>query len=166
MTAEVATESGKRELALNEITTSVYRGEGAFGELIRDVFVRTGAGRVTLRLPDEAEVFPVYIEVRRDDVPATGDYAADPNTGTFRYLERELRPLVQTDTRTAEHAPPPILIEKYGVGAQILAPITVDAALGGIISVHHVGGAREWTSEEIEAATEAAATVGERLRQT
>lgn len=146
------------------MTTSVYRGDGEFENLVKEVFVRTGAGRVTLRLPDEAEIFPVYIEVRREGVESTGDYAADPNTGTFRYLESELRPLIQSDTRTAEDAPPPVLIERYGVGAQILAPIVVDGALGGIISVHHVGGAREWTPEEISAATEAASSVADALR--
>jgi GAF domain-containing protein len=149
---------------VEEIRTSVYRGDGEFEDLIKDVFIRTGAGRVTLRLPHETEVFPVYIEVRREDVLATGDYAADPNTGTFRYLESVLQPLVQTDTRAAEHAPPPVLIEKYGVGAQILVPIVVDGALGGIISVHHVGGARGWTSQEIEATTQAAATVAGTMR--
>jgi GAF domain-containing protein len=115
-------------------------------------------------LPAETEIFPVYVEVRDASVRATGDYAADPNTGTFRYLESELQPLVQSDTRTATDAPPTVLIEKYGVGAQILAPIVVDGALGGIISVHHVGGAREWTSEEIAVATDAASTVANALR--
>lgn len=145
------------------MTSSVYRGDGRFEDLVKDVFVQTGAGRVTLRLSDESEIFPVYIEARRADVEPTGDYAADPNTGTFRYLERELRPLVQEDTRTAEDAPPPVLIEKYGVGAQILVPIVVDGALRGIISVHHVGGARTWTPGEIAVAKEAAATVADAL---
>jgi GAF domain-containing protein len=146
------------------MTVSVYRGEGEFESLIKDVFVQTGAGRVTLRLPAETEIFPVYVEVRDAGVRATGDYAADPNTGTFRYLESELQPLVQSDTRTATDTPPTVLIEKYGVGAQILAPIVVDGALGGIISVHHVGGAREWTPEEIAVATDAASAVANTLR--
>lgn len=149
---------------MDERITSVYRGDGAFEELIRDVAVRTGAGRVTLRLPDETEIFPVYIEVRAEGVLATGDYAADPNTGTFRHLEGKLRPLVQSDTRTATDTPPTVLIEKYGVGAQILVPIVVGGALGGIISVHHIGGAREWTAEEVAAPMQAAATIAEFLQ--
>ena len=152
---------------LDEMRSSVYRGDGTFEELIKDVFTQTGASRVTLRLRHKTEPFPVFIEVRRDDIAATGDYAADTNAGTFRYLESELRPLVQTDTRTAEeNAPPPTLIEKYGVGAQILAPIVVDGALSGIISVHHVGGPREWSPQEIEATTRGAETIAQTLRQT
>jgi GAF domain-containing protein len=145
------------------MTVSVYRGDGRFEDLIKDVFVRTGAGRVTLRLSDKAELFPVYVEVRRPDAEATGDYPADPNTGTFRYLETKRQPLVQNDTRTADDAPPPVLIEKYGVGAQILVPIVARGLFQGIISVHHVGGARSWTSGEIAVATEAAATVAAAL---
>jgi maleate isomerase len=150
---------------MEKISISIYRGDGEFEDLIKNVFVRTGAGRVTLRMPDEDEIFPVHIEARREDVLATGDYAADPNTGTFQYLQRTLQPLVQTDTREAEHAAPPILIEKYGVGAQILAPIDAEGELGGIISVHHIGGARAWSDEEIEAATDAAATIAATLRR-
>ena len=151
---------------MDDIDISVYRGDGAFKELIEAVYRRTGAGRVTLRLPDEHEVFPVHIEVRQCDVLATADYAADPNTGSFQYLQSTLQPLAQSDTRSAEHSPPPILIEKYGVGAQILSPIEVDGELGGIISVHHIGGVRDWSDDEIRATTDAAATIAATLAPT
>jgi len=148
---------------MSEPTSEVFRGSGEYEGVVRDVYARTRAGRVTLRLPADDQIFPVYVEVRDGGVLSAGDYAADPNTGTFEYLSTQLQPLVQADCRTASDTPPTVLIEKYGVGAQILAPLVVDGELGGIISVHHIGGAREWSEDEIAAATDAAATVVERL---
>lgn len=148
---------------MSEIESNVFRGSSDVEPVMRKVFARTRAGRVTLRLPADDQVFPVYVEVRRPEVVPTHDYAADPASGTFQFLTRERKALIQTDCRNVADSPPTVLIEKYGVGAQILVPIVVADTLVGIISVHHVGGPREWTADEVSAATSAAAEVSKIL---
>ena len=78
---------------------------------------------------------------------------------TFRYLERELRLLVQEDILASDTAPPPELIERYGAGAQILAPVVLDGRMVGFVSVHNAQGPRRWSGEEIAAAESAARRV-------
>jgi GAF domain-containing protein len=148
---------------MSEVIKTVFRGDGEYAELIQAVFEQSGAGRVTLRLPADDVLYPVYVEVRREDAVSAGDYAADPNTGTWQYLNRELRPLVQNDCANVADEPPTVLRTVFGVGAQVLVPITLDGEFRGVISVHHVGGAREWKPEEIAVAKEAAAQIAQSL---
>jgi hypothetical protein len=82
---------------------------------------------------------------------------------TFRYLERELRPQVQEDILVSDITPPPELVERYGVRAQISAPVVRDGRMAGFMSVHHAQGPRRWSDGEIaaaEAAAKRAATSG------
>ena len=58
---------------------------------------------------------------------------------------------------------PPELVSVYGIRAQMLAPIVRDDRLAGVVSVHYVGGTREWSGDEIAALESAAARIRELL---
>ena len=124
-----------------------------FQSLLEDLLTATGATRTTLRRESQGAVFPVVAEalapgarsISRDD---SIDIRAAP---TFRFLEEKDEILVQEDCVAGEHAPPPELLELYGVRAQMLAPIKRDGALIAIISVHYAPGPRPWTDDDVAA---------------
>ena len=76
-------------------------------------------------------------------------------TSTVRFLEEQRRPLVQNDCLADDLAPPPELIELYGVRAQMVAPLVRDDSLIGVISVHYVPGPRGWSAQDLAALQEA-----------
>jgi GAF domain-containing protein len=59
--------------------------------------------------------------------------------------------VVQEDSPTASDAPAfqAMLIRYGGLGAQIVTPVREGASLLGIISLHHLGGPRHWSEEEL-----------------
>lgn len=134
---------------------------------MQELLDKTGAGRVTLRLDEPDEVFPVKAEALAPGVrPIKGDTSIDlRKIATYKWIKRELRPLIQTDCANEDPAPPRELVEHYGVGAQMLGPIVRNGELGGIISVHHVGGSREWKPEEVAALEDAVRRVTAALEQ-
>ena len=121
----------------------------------------TAASRVTLRMDDGRGQFPVVAEAVSPGVRSIADDTEIDlrSAPTFRYLERELRPLVQEDILASDTAPPPELVERYGARAQILAPVVRDGRMVGFVSVHHAQGPRRWSGEEIAAAESAARRV-------
>ena len=66
--------------------------------------------------------------------------------GPFEVMQTELRVIVQDDVVTS-HPAFPELVERYGVRAQMLAPIVRDDRLVGILSVLYAPGPRAWTAE-------------------
>ena len=128
-----------------------------FQELMDELLARTGASRTTLRIDDEPGVeFPVKAEAL---APGVNSIAGDNTiairaSATFKWIDRERRVLVQGDLLTADPAPAPELMERYGGRAQMLAPVQRDGELVGLVSVHYVPGPREWTPEEIAAVEE------------
>lgn len=136
----------------------------SYDALTAELLEATQAGRTTLRLDTPGAIFPVVAEACAPGVRSIRDATEiDLRTAeTFRYLERERRLLVQGDCLTDGPEVPTALIEAYGVRAQMLAPIVVDNALAGIVSVHHLSTPRAWTEEEIAALEDAA----ERVRLT
>lgn len=139
-----------------------------FQKLVEDLLRTTAATRVTVRLEDEAGGFPVVAEaLARGARSIAGDSSIDLRAApTFRFLERELRPLIQDDILDSDTAPPPDLIARYGARAQMLAPVVRDARMVGFVSVHESEGPRRWMPEEIgaieSAAGRVAATLGAR----
>jgi maleate isomerase len=116
---------------------------------------------VTLRLDTPGDVFPVVAEACAPGVRSIREATEIDlrKAETFRYLERERRPIVQADCLVEEPAVPPELIQLYDVRAQMLAPLVRGDRLVGIVSVHHAGWPRKWTEAEVAALVAAAARV-------
>jgi GAF domain-containing protein len=117
--------------------------------------------RCTLRMEVPGEYFPVVHEART------------PNAGTLigdREISLQGQPVVEAILSGAEQVVQPdtarastdpaflrMLAHYGGLGAQIVTPVRADGRLLGIISLHHLGGAREWTERELELARAGAA---------
>ena len=133
-----------------------------------ELLAATRASRTTLRMRTPGGDFPVIAEARGDGVRSlmgeTGiDLRAAP---TFIALERDGEILVQHDLLTADPAPPPELVERYGARAQMLAPIRDGDAMVALVSVHEGRGPRPWTDEDVAALRRAASEVATVLRST
>jgi maleate isomerase len=126
-------------------------------EIVAELLAKTGATRTTLRVDAPPDVFPVAAEALAPGARSiAGETRIDLRAApTFVFLDRERRPLVQDDLATAADAPPPELIELYGVRAQMLAPIVRDGRLYAMVSVHYAPGPRRWTEEDVEALRDA-----------
>jgi maleate isomerase len=140
-----------------------------FQGILEDLLESTGASRTTLRLdlPDQdAGLDVVAAEALAPGVRSIRDDTAIRNlrgTSTVRFLEEHRRVLVQNDCSADDLAPPPELIEHYGVRAQMLAPIVREGRLAGVISVHYVPGPREWSAEDVAALQQATERVQREL---
>jgi len=132
-----------------------------FQEILEGLLRSTGASRTTLRLDlsdQDAGLDAVVAEALAPGVrPLRGDTSIRNlrDVSTVRFLEEQRRLLVQNDCSTDDLAPPPELIEFYGVKAQMLAPIVREDRLVGVISVHHALGPRDWSSEDVAVLQEA-----------
>lgn len=116
-------------------------------------------GRCTLRRPI-GQTFPVVQEAL---APGVGSIVGDTEVDlrgqpVVRVIQDERRQVVQDDCRRAYDDPAfQRMLDVYGgLGAQIVTPVVVDGNLGGIISLHHVGGPRAWTRQETDLAADAA----------
>jgi GAF domain-containing protein len=134
----------------------------SFQEIMEDLVGSTSAGQTTLRLdlPElgswldtvAAEALALGVRSIREDTSIRNLRGV----ATVRVLEEQRRPLVQNDCLTEDPAPPRELIERYGVRAQMLAPVVHKGRLVGVISVHHVAGPRLWSTEDVAALKHAA----------
>ena len=123
--------------------------------------------RCTLRLEVEGEYFPVVHEART------------PNARTLigdRELSLQGQPVVEEILSGAEQVVQPDcagaftdpafqrMLEHYGgLGAQIVTPVREGGRLLGIISLHHLGGTREWAERELSLARNGAHLVARLL---
>ena len=136
-------------------------------EVLEELLHATGASRVTLRRDLPGDPFPVVEE------------ALAPGAGSLReersvhlptqpvVLEVQAgRQVVQDDCAAAYDDPTfqAMLVAYGGLAAQIVTPIEVHDRLEAILSVHQLGSPRRWTADEIAAATEAAARIGDLLQ--
>ena len=128
----------------------------AFVEKLRLMF---DVGRCTLRLPAEGS-FPVAHEgLARGVGSIAGDTQVDlRGQPVVKVILEERRQVIQDDCRTAYDDPAfQRMLDVYGgMGAQMVTPVIVDGGLGGIISLHHIGGPRPWSREETKLAEGAA----------
>jgi GAF domain-containing protein len=142
-----------------------------FQEILEDLLDSTAASRTTVRLDipsknfhlDEvaAEALAPGVRSLKDDT-SINDLRKVP---TYEFVEKERRILVQNDCLTADPAPPPALIDYYGVKAQMLGPVVRDDRVIGIISVHYTPGPREWSEKDVAALEDALKRVRRALEQ-
>lgn len=114
---------------------------------------QVGVDRCTLRLEVEGEYFPVVHEALS---AGTGSLIGD------RKVSLQGQPVVEAILGGAEQVVQPdcavasddpafqAMLGHYGgMGAQIVTPVREGTALLGIISLHHLGGPREWSEREL-----------------
>lgn len=124
--------------------------------------------RCTLRLEGPDQAYDVAYEAR---LPHARTLIADTEISlkgqpVVVALTSGEPQVVQHDSAAASDDPAfhRMLASYGGMGAQIVTAVRVDGALLGIISLHHLGGPRTWSDEEIALASDAAALVGRILR--
>jgi GAF domain-containing protein len=135
-----------------------------FQEIAEELLLATKAARVTIRVEQDDGDFPVIAEAAIAGVRRIkGQDTHIREAVTFHELQRTLRLLVQDDVLTS---PPviPDIVTKYGVRAQMLAPIVLGGRLRAIISVHETRGPRKWMNEDIDLLTDATRRVEAKLR--
>lgn len=127
--------------------------------LVEQLRLMFDVGRCTLRLPIDG-TFPVVHEAL---APGVGSIVGDTEVDlrgqpVVRAIAQERRQVVQDDCRRAYDDPAfQRMLDVYGgLGAQIVTPVLVDGELGGILSLHDIGGPRPWTEEETDLAAGAA----------
>lgn len=139
-----------------------------FQSILEELLAATTASRTTLRM-DLADMGFHVDKVAAEAVapgvrPIGGDSSLDQRSlPTVRFLEERHRILVQGDCLMADPAPPPELIELYGVRAQMLGPLVRGQRVIGWISVHYTAGPREWSEEDVSALRDAIERVQQEL---
>lgn len=140
-----------------------------FQEILEDLLRSTGASRTTLRLDLSEQDAGLDAVVAEALAPGVRSIRGDTSirnlrdSPPIRFLEEQRTPLVQEDCSMADPAPPPELIELYGVKAQMVAPLVREDRLVGVISVHYIPGPRDWSAEDVAALQEAAERVQREL---
>ena len=135
----------------------------ALEAMVARLRAEVGVDRCTLRLDVAGEYFPVVHESRTEgtrtlvgdrDVSLQGQPVVDA-------ILAGAEQVVQPDTATASEDPAfRAMLRHYGgLGAQIVTPVREDCALLAIISLHHLGGPREWSQREKDAAFDTAELV-------
>ena len=136
-------------------------------EVLRELLDTTRASRVTLRrdLPCEQR-FPVVEEVLALGVGSIrGETSVHlPSQPVVLEVQRGVQ-VVQDDSARAFDDPAFLrMLEAYGgLAAQIVTPVMREGRLEAILSLHQLGAPREWTPEEVAAASRAAERVGAML---
>lgn len=109
--------------------------------------------RCTLRLDVAGEYFPVVHESR---TAGTGTLIADhvvslQGQPVVTAILGGAEQVVQPDCPLASEDPAfhAMLAHYGGLGAQIVTPVRDNESLLGIISLHHLGGPREWSAREL-----------------
>jgi maleate isomerase len=120
--------------------------------------------RCTLRLEVPGEFYPVVHESRAGSAGTLlGDRGVSlQGQPVVEQILAGAVQVVQPDTGAASDDPAfrRMLVHYGGLGAQIVTPVRDGDRLLGIISLHHLGGPREWTERELALGRAAAAVVG------
>jgi maleate isomerase len=140
------------------------RTRASLEQVLIDTLGATKAGRVTLRVlvDGRAGDDELMCEVLGDGATSMAGYQPSlggVESGTRQHLRRSLSSIVQNDVLTDGPKPPQALVDRFGVRAQILAPLVRDRQLLGWVSVHHLAKPRVWTAHDIAAADDAASRV-------
>lgn len=133
-------------------------------ELLEDLLRETGASRVTLRRDvDGDSAFPVVEEALAPGVASLRDMTlVDLRAQPVVHEVLAGRQVVQHDAAGAYTDPAfqAMLVAYGGLAAQIVTPVLVDGRVAAILSLHQLDAPREWSDDEIAAATETAARIG------
>ena len=132
--------------------------------IVAELLAATRASRVTLRLDVAGPAFfPVVAEACAPGIaPIAGDASIDLRAApTFTTVAEELHTVIQDDVTTAQPPTPPEVIARYGVRAQMLAPVVRDGRCVGTLSVHEATGPRAWSAADRRALEAAAAAARE-----
>jgi GAF domain-containing protein len=128
---------------------------------------QVGVDRCTLRLDVAGEYFPVVHEAR---TPGTGSLIGDRKVSlqgqpVVEAILAGAEQVVQPDCASASDDPAfqAMLVHYGGLAAQIVTPVREDTTLVGIISLHHLGGPREWSERELALPRAGADLVGRLL---
>jgi GAF domain-containing protein len=135
----------------------------ALEALIATLRAEVGVDRCTLRLDVPGQYFPVVHEsLKAGARTLIGDREVSlQGQPVVEAILSGAAQVVQPDTATASDDPAfQAMLRHYGgLGAQIVTPVREQGSLLGIISLHHLGGPREWSEREKDAAFEAAELV-------
>lgn len=133
-------------------------------EIVSALRRRLDADRVTLRLDTPGMNFPCAAESAAPGVRAiSADNSLDQRgAATARWIVATRRVLAQPDLSVADPPPPRPLLDAYGVRAQMLAPVVVDDAVAGWLSVHSLR-PRPWTDDDASAIEAAAAETARQI---
>ena len=138
---------------------------GEIDAILSDLLASTRASRVTLRQAVPGEyAFPVTHEALAPGVGSLREErTVDLRTQPVALEVAAGRQVVQYDCATAYDDPAfHRMREVYGgLAAQIVTPVARDGDVIGIVSLHQLGAARQWTEAEIAACREAAARLVE-----
>jgi GAF domain-containing protein len=119
--------------------------------------------RCTLRLDVAGDYYPVVHESLRSPARTLiGDRSVSlQGQPVVEAILAGAEQVVQPDTREASDDPAfhRMLVHYGGLGAQIVTPVRDGERLLGIISLHHLGGPREWSPHELALARGAAQLV-------
>jgi maleate isomerase len=137
--------------------------DAALDAIISALRAEVGVDRCTLRLDVPDEYFPVVHESRE---PGARTLIRDREVSlqgqpVVEAILSGADQVVQPDTATASDDPAfQAMLRHYGgLGAQIVTPVRDHESLLGIISLHHLGGPREWSKGDKDAAFAAAELV-------
>jgi GAF domain-containing protein len=124
-----------------------------YQQVAEKLLLSTHANRVTVRLDSPAGDLAVIAEAvsgadKIGDAQQPADLRSAP---TVRHLSETRTLLVQSDLEHADPPVPAMLLDLYKAKSQMLAPLTRDSDLAGIISVHDTQGPRDWSESDISA---------------
>ena len=150
------------------MTTGADPDAAALQGIAGDLLAATRAGRVTVRVDVPGpELFPVVAEACAPGVaPIRGDAAVDLRAApTFVAVADQLRTVIQDDVLTAEPPTPREVVARYGVRAQMLAPLVRGSRCVGTLSVHQLDRPRAWSAADRQALDAAARAAADALRR-
>ena len=127
--------------------------QATFNAILADLLAETNASRTTLRLDDTAlgfSVADVAGEARlTTEKSLRGQTSINQRAApTAQWIEQHRRLLVQNDFSLPGLRPPAALLGRYGVKAQMLAPVIRDGRLDGWVSVHETRQVRKWSTTD------------------
>jgi GAF domain-containing protein len=135
----------------------------ALDAIVGELRATVAVDRCTLRLERAGEYFPVVHESR---TTRAGTLIGDRGVSlqgqpVVEAILAGARQVVQDDSAAASEDPAfqEMLRHYGGLGAQIVTPVREGERLLGIISLHHLGGTREWSEPELALARTAAELV-------
>jgi GAF domain-containing protein len=126
----------------------------SYQSIVENLLLDTGASRAMLVLARPGGGFATVAEAVthgarqiRNDPPDDTLFDA----ALLLQLARERGLVVQEDIERAQPAPARVLVERYGVRAQVVAPVIDGDVLAGFVAVHDARGPQAWSAAVLAA---------------